>query len=205
MNKDVELEYRVEIPFEEFEKQKSFLSKKARIINQAKRISLMVFVFKNDTKSILYVRATKNVENDELDCEIVHKKGAQHSHDRKETTIKVSKDDFKKFFRLFSNFSADKKIVMQRETVNFVTENDINIALVKARKHAYIEVEKMCTEQEKESVEKEVLNFVQDCVYKVLDEKGANELFERLDEIDDIKLTEEGEESQEIIDALEFL
>ncbi len=203
MNKNIELEYRVEIPIGGFEKEKTSLSKNSKIISHVKRIALMIFVSKNNSTSILYIRTTKNKKTDELDCEIVHKKGSQHSHDRTEVTQKIKREELEKFIKLFSNFVSDKKILMQRETINFETENDINIALVKARKHAYIEFEKICNEKEKNAVEKEVLSFIQKHKYNILDEKSSNDLFKRLDEIDDMKMEGEGEEIKEIMNLLE--
>jgi hypothetical protein len=205
MNKKVELEYRTEIPIEDFKKHQEIISKKAEVVNHTKRFALMIFVSKEQETSILYIRTTKNLLTNKLDSEIVHKKGSKHSHDRIEITQKIDFKNLRSFIQMFAKFSADKKITMQRETVNFLTKDGINIALVKAKKHAYIEFEKMCDENEKRNVNNQLTDFIEESQYQTLNEEESNRLFEKLDKNDDSLIEGTDKDIEKILETLDSL
>ncbi|MFZ3301302.1 MAG: hypothetical protein WA152_01155 [Microgenomates group bacterium] len=187
--KEIEIEYRVETPFNEFDSIYKKINSVASLKSHKSRFSLMVFLSKNDEKSILYLRTTKDYLTNETDVEIVHKKGAQHAHDRIELTQKIDSKDFENFLHLFATITADKILVMQRETFNFEGKDGVIISLVKSRNHSYIEFEKLSSTEESDSSSKTILDLIDSLGLSPLDKDGSERLFKELDINDDIILT----------------
>lgn len=187
--KEIEIEYRVEIPFNEFGSIYEKINSVAELKSHKSRFSLMVFLSKNDEKSILYLRTTKDYLTDETDVEIVHKKGAQHAHDRIELTQKIDSKDFENFLHLFATIAADKILVMQRETYNFEGKDGVMISLVKSRNHSYVEFEKLSNTDEEASSSKAILDLIGSLGFSPLDKDASERLFKELDINDDIVLT----------------
>lgn len=198
--KEIEIEYRVETPFNEFDSIYNKINSVADLKSHKSRFSLMVFLSKNDEKSILYLRTTKDYLTNETDVEIVHKKGAQHAHDRIELTQKIDSKDFENFLHLFATIAADKILVMQRETFNFEGQDGVIISLVKSRNHSYIEFERLSSMEESDSSSKAVLGLIESLGLSPLDKDGSERLFKELDINDDIILTGSIQDSEKAID-----
>lgn len=181
---NIEIEYRSEIPIGNFDKVKDQLSGVAELQSHKRRFSVMLFMGENNS-SILYIRTTKDVNKGSEDTEMVHKKGAQASYDRIELTQKIDTSDFESYVNTLCTLPTNKTLVMQRETLNFFTSNGITVSLVKAKNHAYLEFEKLSSEENKDNSSKEVLELMGRLNFKVLDESKSMDLFNRLDTNDD--------------------
>ena len=181
---NIEVEFRTEIPFNDFEKIKGKLGSIAQLSSHKRRFSVMLFMG-NDNTSILYIRTTKDVNSGIDDTEIIHKKGIPASYDRIELTQKINVSDFESYIEILGSLPANKVLIMQRETINFVTPNSITVSLVRAKKHAYLEFEKLTSVESKEIASNEVLKLMNDLEFNILDEDGSRELFKRLDGNDD--------------------
>lgn len=179
--KEIEIEYRVEIPTDVFDYMCSKINSIADLKSHKSRFSLMAFLSKGDIKSVLYLRATIDQLADKVDTEIVHKKGAQHAHDRTEITQKISLADFENFLRIFSTITSDKTLVMEREIVNFNHGDGIVVSLVKSKKHSYIEFEKLSDELDKERSSEKILNLISLLGMVPLDKVSSEKLFKDLD------------------------
>jgi len=194
----IELEYRAEIPINSFDEVAKNFSKKFQTINHTKRLTYMGFIKSEEAKINVRIRITKDIDKNESETEIAVKKGANHQHDRTELETPILQTDFMKFVKMFNLILPEDKIVLERETINFKTENGLIISLVKATKHAYIEFEKLCNPEDKDHVSSDVLLQIEKLGFMVLDETASKDLFKRLDNEDDWKLAGTTDEMEKL-------
>lgn len=189
MQDKIELEYRVQIPIKDYDFYIRKFKKVASIKSRKKRFSIMFFFDNKIQTSVVYLRTTIDLENKTEKTEFVHKKGKQHAVDRKETSIDIPSTDFIDYFKVFGDLSTSKTVIMQRHTVNLITEDGIVISIVKSRNYAYVEFEKLCNCKDKEVEYKKLHNFIKAFDVTPMNAKEYLDFMKTLDEKSDKVIT----------------
>lgn len=193
---DIELEYRAEIPIQEFDAQKELFESIASLHSHTQRLTVMGILQQDDASINVRVRITKDGMSGTVSPEFVVKKGAGHAHNRIEIAQPIVLAEFTGFTRIISELISGEKTFFARETYNFRTDSGIDIALVKAQKHAYVEFEKLCSKDDESITKEEVLSFMREHGFQELHESASQDLFRSLDEHDDVIFTDYSEISE---------
>lgn len=139
--KNIEIELRAKIAKKDFSKILAKLKKQGTLASKTKRLSVMFFGSISNNDYDIRVRITNG------QCEVVVKKGAFHSHDRKEVSQEIKKEQFMGQVKIFNQFFSNIK-VGERETFNFDFPGEILVSLVGAGDIFYLELEKMSSKKD---------------------------------------------------------
>jgi adenylate cyclase class IV len=151
--RDIELEYRAEIPFAKMPEIRRRLLKLGRPLGISKRLSVMYFGKIGKAQFDIRVRITNGK------AEVAVKKGGFHSSSRTETVQKIAKDQIAGFVRIFSSLGFESKI-SERTIERFLLKNGIEASLVEKGGIAYLELEKMSKRATVETNRRQLLNLV---------------------------------------------
>ncbi|MEP7104094.1 MAG: hypothetical protein ABI721_05290 [Candidatus Dojkabacteria bacterium] len=173
---NIELEYRSEIEFSQFDQFEKKFNQIAKLKSHAKRLSFMAFGDGIDIR----VRITNGKS------EVVVKKGDWHAENRIEISQDIENDQFVGFVKIFSAMIKNCNI---GERENFVFENNdgVTITLVKSKRLAYVEFELISRDENIETNKKIILDLMKSLNLEILDKKGFDDLCDRLKVNDDWK------------------
>lgn len=152
-NKEIELRAEISpLDLQNIENKFSNLS----LVSSEKRLSVLFLGSVGNKNIDIRIRTSSKKYT-----ELVLKIGEFHSHDRTEITQKINPKQFMGFVNIFSKFGFSAK-VMYRETKRLFSEKEgYEIAIVDAKKYAYVEIEKVIEtddeiliNQEKNNLEK---------------------------------------------------
>ena len=175
MENNIELELRAEISLDRFDSLLFDLKKKQKLLLKTKRLSVMFLGVVNQTNIDIRVRASSNGET-----ELVIKKGDYHSHNRIEFSQDIKRNQFINIVKILSLFSFRARVT-ERDNFSFDLGNSVTMTLVKARSIAYIEIEKMSHEKNRDENRDELLRIINRFNLKLIDsEDEFNELCDRL-------------------------
>lgn len=155
MSKNIELEFRAEVPKRSFWRVLRKLRARGRLISKTKRLSVMYFGKIGKIEIDIRVRITNGVS------EVVIKRGSFHSHNRIEVSQLIDKSQFIGMVKLMTQLGFTDVKVGERETYNFDFGNGIIISLAKADSISYIEIEKMTTDLNQKNDKNELINLAQ--------------------------------------------
>lgn len=172
--RSIELEVRAEVPLKHYETLLAHLKRHGKLKSRTKRCSVMFFGHDAGGKPVdLRVRITNG------EAEVVMKKGALHAANRIEFSQPVAKADMAGLACVFSMLGFEAK-VGERVTVNFDFGKGTVVALVKADRIAYLEVERMTDKQHYEDDKTEVMEVLSELGYKPLLKSDFDDLCHRL-------------------------
>ncbi len=135
--KNIELEFRSEVSAKKFGQLLKILRGKCILETHTKRLSIMFLGVISKNSYDIRIRV-----NNKRKAEIVLKKGDFHAHDRVEIAYPILKKEIIPLSKIFQQFNFNQKVT-ERETFKFDLHDKINIALARANKISYIEIEKM--------------------------------------------------------------
>ncbi|MCA9398019.1 hypothetical protein KC573_04270, partial [candidate division WWE3 bacterium] len=193
---NIELEFRAEFSIQKYDSQVELFTSIASLHSHTQRITIMGILEQGDTPINVRVRVTKDGMSGTVASEFVIKKGAGYAHNRIEIAQPIAFDEVTGFAKIISEIVTGEKTFFIRETYNFRTDSGIDIALVRAQKHAYVEFEKLCSKEDESIIKEEVLSFMRRHSFQELHESASQDLFRRLDEHDDVVFTDYSEISE---------
>lgn len=150
MEKNIELELRAEVAPDQYDRVHALLVTQGSLHSQTKRLSAMFFGVIGENTHDIRVRCTNG------SCEVVMKTGASfNAHDRAEVSQNIQPDQFVGLAKMFAQFQFESK-VGARETLNFNLPDGILASLVRAGGLAYLELEKMTSQDSAEPIRQEL-------------------------------------------------
>ncbi len=173
-NKPIELEFRAEVPLSSFKKILAQLEKRGETISQTKRLSVMFLGKVGAEQFDVRVRI-----DDGGKAEIVFKRGAFHSHDRREESQNVSKGQIVGLVKGLSLLGFSSKVT-ERHNFDFLFPKRISVTLVRSKNICYVEFEKKTTEESFEQDKRDVLETMGAFNLEPLTADKFDDLCERL-------------------------
>lgn len=194
MVKNIELEFRAEVPFKKYDHVLALLKKHGKVISNTKRMSAMFFGKTDSASMDIRVRITNGK------AELVIKKGDLHSPKRIEISQPIAKNQFMGMVKAVQLLGYRAEVA-ERQTVNLKLRNGIIASLVKAGKIVYLELEKLSSGKDLQQNEQQIISMIKELGLEksiINDKAQFDELCDRLSQTVDWPLTDSSKDVKKL-------